>query len=211
MKCDPPSNKYTHDKDKRLHFTYPRSGPIHVTSRSAKFTELTIEQHVNDLLPILEDCRKSIIVLVVDGGPDWQTASWPALYCLYRLFLRLDLDILCVTSYAPHHSAFNPIEHAWSFLSRQLRSVTLPAVLPGDTRPPCALSGITHEERETKEKQMFDIAIDQLNQHWNGKLYNGYPVHASSTSSIRPAYNDYHHIKKVCTGSKKLMHQNPDV
>ena len=45
-------------------------------------------------------------------------------------------DMLIVTSYAADQSAYNMIEHAWSPLSNRLTSVKLPAVLPGETKPP---------------------------------------------------------------------------
>ena len=67
----------------------------------------------------------------------------------FRLWQKLELDLLVVCCYAAMYSAFNKIEHShWSLLSRRLAGVTFPAVLEGDTASLEKLAGLTEKERQ---------------------------------------------------------------
>eukprot|EP00731_Ephydatia_muelleri_P006878 Em0003g1126a len=54
------------------------------------------------------------------------------------------------------YSAYNPIEHLWSVLSK---------------------NGITDEQRKAKESQVFDDAIEEIaDVHWNNAVFDGFPI-----------------------------------
>ena len=66
------------DSLNRPHFKVPHTGSTTVCLRSAKFHSSTYEMHIHDLKPILEAIvseRKTVVTLIVDGGPDWSTSS----------------------------------------------------------------------------------------------------------------------------------------
>ncbi|CAH3118707.1 unnamed protein product [Porites lobata] len=68
--------------------------------------------------------RKKAVTIICDGGPDWSPKSTPNLINFGRLWRDLNLDILILTSYAPGHSRYNPIERSWAPLSRWLTALT---------------------------------------------------------------------------------------
>ncbi|KAJ8030579.1 hypothetical protein HOLleu_27035 [Holothuria leucospilota] len=107
---------------------------------------------MNDIVTILDQVGpdKKVVVLVVDGGPDWSAKSLTVLLFLSRLSRQRKLEVLCMTLYGPGQSAFNPIEHLWAPLSKKLACVSLPATLPGEKQPPSKQSGISSEERATR-------------------------------------------------------------
>ena len=96
---------------------------------------------------------------------------------LQRLFKCLDLDYLCTTCYAPGHSAYNPIEHAWAPMSRKLTGVTLSATLPGEAEPPCQQK-IADEQQRVKEEKVFNKALEELDNFWNGMTFSGHPIYS---------------------------------
>ena len=201
----------------RPHLFTPRTGPVHMVNRSQKFHKMTIQGHVNDLLPVLgESTRKGQTgaVLIVDGGPDWNDSSWTVLIYLSRLFRQINLDFLCLTKYAPKNSALNPIEHGWSPLSKMLSSVRLPSTLPGENRPPSAQSKLTPAERLEKEAQVFDNAMKSINAFWNGREFDGFPIsskHQACTQQSSP-FNDYDTVHDIISsGSKARITGNPDL
>ena len=62
----------------RKHFKVPHTGPAAVFIHAARFHSSTIQSHVNDLKPMVEAAvqqGKTVMVNIVDGGPDWSTAS----------------------------------------------------------------------------------------------------------------------------------------
>lgn len=63
---------------------------------------------------------KSVLMLMLDGGPDFSPMSVLYYYCLFK---TLNLDILSVFSYSARYSAFSCIEHRWSPLSNELLGV----------------------------------------------------------------------------------------
>ena len=137
----------------RPHFKVPHTGPATVCQRSALFHSSTSEMHTNDLKPVLDPVvreGKTIITLIVDGGPDWSTGSLLNAVYFRRLWKVCNLDMLCITSFAARYSAYNPIEHLWSILSKKLACVRLSAIADGDNKAPYYISGISDEEKKSK-------------------------------------------------------------
>ena len=175
-----PSQTTAKDSLNRPHFKVPHTGPTTVCLRSARFHSSTCETHMHDLKPVVEAVvseGRTVITLIVDGGPDWSTNSLLNAMSFLRLWKSCNLDILCVTSFAARYSAYNPIEHLWSVLSKKLASVKLSAVADGDAKAPYYLSGITEEQKKAKEAEVFDRAITEISDvHWNKTVFDGFPV-----------------------------------
>ena len=108
-----------------------------------------------------------MITIIVDGGPDWSTASLlNALYYI-RLWKSCNLDMLCVTSFAARYSAYNPIEHLWAPMSKRLSSDRLSVVANGDSKAPCYISGLSDAEKKAIQAAVFDQAISEIAKvHW---------------------------------------------
>lgn len=93
--------------------------------------------------------------------------------------------MLCVTSFAARYSAFIPIEHLWSVLSKKLASVQLSAIATSDDKAPYYISGITDEQRKAKESQVFDDAIEEIaDVHWNNAVFDGFPPFLFQSSVV---------------------------
>lgn len=120
---------------------------------------------------------KSVVISIVDGGPDWSTASLLNAFFYMRLWRDCDLDLLIITSFAARYSAYNPIEHLWSPLSKKLSSVRLSAVDDGDQQPPCRTSGLSDTERREKEARVFNRAITDICEgYWKDVTFDGFQV-----------------------------------
>ncbi|KAJ8038946.1 hypothetical protein HOLleu_16515 [Holothuria leucospilota] len=213
LQPDKPS-ELTRDERGDYHFSFPRTGPLYMVNRVQKQSPLTIECHVNDLLTILKEevsQGKTMVTLLTDNGPDWNVKSWTVLFFVLRIFKELNLDYSCLTSYAPGQSAYNPIEHAWSPLSRKLSGVTFPACAEGETVPPCNQTGLSEVEVAEKEKVIFTNAIESLNHFWNDMEFDGFPVRSSGVSTEQK-FNDYELIHNLLSkGSKSMFRDHPDV
>ena len=164
----------------RPHFKIPHTGPTTVCLRAARFHSSTCEMHIHDMIPLIRAVvseGKTVVTLIVDGGPDWSASSLlNALYFMW-LWKACNLDMLCVTSFAARYSAYNPIEHLWSVLSKKLASVQLSAIATSDDKAPYYNSGITDEQRKAKESQVFDDAIEEIaDVHWNNAVFDGFPI-----------------------------------
>ena len=59
------------------------------------------------------------------GGPDHRLTYLSVQLSLIALFLKLDLDFLCVCRTAPFHSWRNPVERIMSLLNLGMQSVGL--------------------------------------------------------------------------------------
>ena len=196
-----PSDTMTEDELGRKHYIFPRSGESHIVNTVQKFHPLTIQTHVNDLTPLLRsraEKGKTLAVLIVDGGPDWNPRSWAVWLYLTRLFRDSNLDLLCSTSYAPGHSAYNPIEHLWAPLSKQLTGVILPDRLDGEV-PPSKQTNLSAEQRRRKEGDVFDVAMATLNEYWDGSQFDGHRVNCRYQSCLdaEAPYTDYEEISEL--------------
>ena len=87
------------------------------------------------------------------------------------------MDLLVVMSFATRYSAYNPIEHLWSPLSKKLNSVRLKAVDGDDQQPPCCLPGLSLAQRSEKEVLVFDKSISALCEgYWKDASFNVFKV-----------------------------------
>ena len=123
------------------------------------------------MIKFLKKVIHSVAIIIVDSVPDWNTASlWNAIFFM-RLWKECNLDILCVCSYAARYSAYNPIEHLWSPISKHLNSVRFTENAEGDEKPLCSIPNITSEELQTKQFEVFNNAISELcNAYWKSSF-----------------------------------------
>ena len=145
---------------------------------------------------------KSIVFVKVDNGPDWNLASLVNAYFFFKLWEKTKLDILLICSYAALWSAYNNIEHLWSLLSRLLSGVILPAVAPGDEKPPCQMS-ISKEERRGKEAAVMDAAMSEIAlNYWKKAKFNGFEVSTIPLASLaeETPFSNYANVHKLLTG-----------
>ena len=177
---DANARPFVTDKLGRKHFKIPHTGPAAVFLRASKFHSSTIQSHMNDLKPMVHTAvleGKTNLIAIVDGGPDWSTASLLNAFFYMRLWRDCDLDLLVVTSFAARYSAYNPIEHLWSPLSKILNSVRLKAIDGDDQQPPCRLPGLSLAQRNEKEARVLDKSISALCEgYWKDASFNGFKV-----------------------------------
>lgn len=107
------------DKLNRKHYKTPHTGPAFLCVRAAKFYSSTSQSHANDLLPILKAVTlegHTAIILIVDCGPDWSTASllnslsfyclrsgMQVLTCLLSVHMLHDIRLTIRQSIYGHH------------------------------------------------------------------------------------------------------------
>ena len=66
----------------------------------------------------------------------------------------------------------------WSPQSNDLTGLRLSATLEGETSPPSLQATLSDEEALRKKALIHDDAISTVKNHWEGKCYDGFPVHA---------------------------------
>ena len=120
---------------------------------------------------------------------------------------------LVVTSYCPGDSALNPVERLWSPCTQALKSVYLPAVLEGETRPPCAQAGLSLDEKIAKEHNVFNAAMDSIQQrYWAYTTFSGRPICTVVKKSGEPEQpypsTEYRAIHKTISSSATHLKAN---
>ena len=98
------------------------SGPTHIAIRSGKHDSSTAFTHLHDFAELmeLEDFKglakteegeaKPIVMIFVDGGPDENPRFEKPLQAAIHHFEKYNLDAIFVSCFAPHQSAYNPVE-----------------------------------------------------------------------------------------------------
>ena len=123
------SRSLVKDKLGREHYERFCSGPLRLVLYAVKFDPSSVQNHVNDLLPMMTaqaKAGKGIAFLKVDNGPDWCLINIVSKIYFYHLSRASSLDILAICSYAARYSSYNNIEHSWSLMSKKLGNVILP-------------------------------------------------------------------------------------
>ena len=200
--CSRSPQRLTRDKLGRLHYTWPRTGPLRIHLRSTKFYSSNITNHCADLKPLIHEQQKSgknSAVLIVDGGPDWSVKSSNTFMELGNLWRSTKLDHLMALSYAPYQSRFNPIEHAWSPRSNDLTGLRLSATLEGETTRPSQQSGLSEDDILRKEAVIHDLAIATVAKHWEGKKYDEFNVTPVLLESLSPSRDvTFERYEQIC-------------
>ena len=151
---------------------------------------------------------RSVLVLVVDGGPDFNCNHGVNKFFLGRFFKDTNLDGLIVTSYCPGDSALSPIQHLWAPCTHALTSVYLPSTLPDEDTPPCR----QRISKKAKEHMVFDHAMNTIKDvHWKGVKFARRKVTVEvepSGARPHPYGQDFQEVKKVIGGSARRRHQS---
>ena len=136
-------------------------------------------------------------MVIGDNGPDMDPDGYVNLVYWGRLWRDTNLTRMVCVTYPAGQSAYNPIEHCWSPLSNALTGVTLPAVLPGEVKPPHKQSGLTADEKTQKEIKMLDKAAEILSGCWNNLTYDGNAVLPIPIPSVGDGgcYNDHDDVE----------------
>lgn len=102
-------------------------GQVYVIFKEGAFEPSSPVRHTTELMGILEkeSLNKPVLFLYSDGGPDHRITSLSVKLSLVALYLKLDLDYLCVVRTAPYHSYRNPVERIMSILNLGLQAVAL--------------------------------------------------------------------------------------
>lgn len=155
-----------------------------------------------------------LLVIISDGGADFNPNFLINQVYLSRLFRKTGLQSMLVTTYCPGHSALNPIEHLWAPLTQALVGVYLPDILPGEDQPPCKQSGLAPEEKENKEKRVFDIAMKALAMYWRNVNFASIPpsINVVPCGQEKDAeWNEYNRVHTAVSGALYKMRACPDV
>ena len=206
------SSVFLSDKLGRQHLKCPHTGPATVVLRSSKFHSSSIQVHAKPLLEVVNSQGKTIVFAIVDGGPDWNTGAIANALFFMRLWRDCNLDMLVCSSFAARFSAYNPIEHLWSPLSKHLTSVRLPAVDGEDEHAPCRIGGLSTEEKRSKEARVFDNAIQEVCRvHWKDASFNSFPVVAVPVPCISESghYSDYAEMYSLMKGPLRNIAKQP--
>ncbi|XP_033648119.1 uncharacterized protein LOC117307468 [Asterias rubens] len=210
-----PSSLKTKDHLGREQFVLPQKDQATIVLRSPH-SPCNIATHMNDIvrLALKDEVKngKSLLVLLVDGGADFNVNHTVNEFYYGRLFRECNLDALIVTSYCPGESALNPIERVWSPCTQALTSVYLPATLEGESRPPCAQSTLPPEQRRAKEHRVFNNAMGLIKErYWAHITYAGKCIDTLVQKSGAPeepySVDEYATVHAAISGSAKALKQ----
>jgi hypothetical protein len=112
-----PANYSTYtDRHDRLRVDWSRTGPLYIFNRALEFHSSNLDTHLNDIHCVLgkQETKPLSLLLCVDRGPDWKFKDLANILGYGLLWVKEDLDILCVSAYAEYCSSFNPIERKFS-------------------------------------------------------------------------------------------------
>ena len=210
------SEKLKHDGLGRLHLDTPYSGPTRLMIRSHKYNSTTVATHVTDLYNILKPCKdeKSIYMFLANEGPDFNPSHIANSLFYYRLFKKLDADMLDFMTYAARYSAFNPIEHCWSLASNHLAGVVFSPFVDEDTVALALQSGLDEEIRKQTEKVIFDRAMNAMaSQQWYDLNFDGFPVKVQPVlvNEDNLLYDDYDCVRTCLKCPLRSLHEYKDI
>ena len=104
------------------------TGRVFVGLKEAIFEPSSPSRHIAELYDIVSTNtleKNPIMLIYTDGGPDHRLTYLKVQLSLISLFLKLDLDFLCVCRTAPYHSWRNPVERVMLVLNLGLQSIGL--------------------------------------------------------------------------------------
>ena len=102
-------------------------GQVLVLFKEGAFEPSSPVRHATELAKVLEEkaIDRPVLFLYSDGGPDHRVTYLSVKLSLIALYLKLNLDYLCVARTAPYHSYRNPVERIMSILNLGLQAVAL--------------------------------------------------------------------------------------
>ena len=195
------TKSFTYDQQQRPHYQYPRTGTLSIYLRGSLSFRATSYNHYDDLLPLVKKIQreegKNALIVTCDNGPDWKKNSIKVFFCMGRLWRDTHLDYLCMTSYAPGDSKFNPIEHAWSPVTIWMVGLLLLNSLP-ENHP---LKGTDNEKNA-----ILDQAITDVKSCLSNKDFDGFPVNVYEVpSTASHIYKDEEVVENLGYDSEKKI------
>ena len=169
--------------------------------------------HITDFHEVLktdmENSSHNSFVLLSDGGPDFSPSLVLNHLLLFRLFKKLHLDMLSVSTYAARYSAFNPIEHLWSVMGNKPSGVVFSPTLEGESKPPLQQTNLLPPELVPKEKQVFDVAMNKLKNYWKEVKFDDFDVttRVVLTNEDELLYDDHDNVKKFLACPIRDIHR----
>ena len=178
----PGTDDLTRDGLGRLHLKTPCTGTINVFLRAQRFNGITAATNITNLdkvLPVQIEKGKSVVFIIFDNGPDFNPMLLLNELYYFRLFKKLNIDVLVIMTYDARYSAFNPIEHLWAPMSKALSGIILPSTLEGGTTTPAKQGKLSEEERATKERVVFNDAMEKWSQCWRNLNFDGKEINTA--------------------------------
>ena len=200
----------------RAHRNTPYSGKSFLRIRSHKYNSTTIATHVTDLYQMLFPLKdsKSVDMFLADGGPDFNPSHLVNALFYYRLFKKLDADILDVMTYAARYSAFNPIEHLWAPLSNRLSGVVFSQTIERETVAPAQQSSLDEASLIEKESVVFDTAMKSIrDDHWNDLEFDNFEMNLDivECNHDQLLFNDYKQAKAAMKSGIRNLHNHSSI
>ena len=165
-------------------------GPTYIKIRSGKHDSSTTYDHGNDILSMYDDPHfkahlfhankpKPVLIIRTDGGPDQNIRHLSTIKMYYKLWKKLELDLLLISMSAPGCSAFNSIERRMAPLSRALVGLVIDHKKLGNH-----LDAKNKTKDEELERKNFAAAGKILAEVWNKLELDGYQVKASFVEPV---------------------------
>ena len=189
----------------------PATGPMWIFNRCVKNTSTHCASHINDIRKILRtnpELKRPVFAAITDGGPDWTPKSNINQFFLGRLWRDESFEMVVCVCEPAGLSRFNPIEHMWSWWSRQLAGVRLSTCLPGENIP-LINQHLPAAEKAEKEAEVLRNALDEVNTYLNDKTYDNFrvcsvPVYTDDDGT----YQDYTSVKRMLNASLKIIRED---
>ena len=153
-------------------------------------------------------------MFLADGGPDFNPSHLVNALFYYRLFKKLDADILDVMTYAARYSAFNPIEHLWAPLSNRLSGVVFSQTIEGETGAPAQQSSLDEASLIEKERVVFDTAMKNIrDDHWNDFEFDNFEMNLDivECNHDQLLFNDYKQAKAAMKSGIRNLHNHSSI
>ena len=187
------------DKLKRKFYIKPANDQLHIYNRPFLYTNSNAITHANDIYDISQkkEIKPKVLALFSDNGPDFNPQSYLVFFALGRLWQKLKLDHLFLSSYAPYSSKYNSIEVAWGTMSLALAQT----MLVKDAQN-------YDEDNQNHMIEMFERALSELSTIWPKTKYADKNVKCQSLNpnSKEMPFDDYLVLKDVFDKGKNSNH-----
>ena len=167
--------------------TIPPFGLSTLSLRSVKYNSVSISTHSADFELAVSAQLKSTPQIVAinhtgDGCTDLngtRTVNILSWWHSVRKLTKLNptLGIWAFGQYWADDSPSNRIEHLWTYISKLLASVTIPAVPAGHEKMAHLIKGLSPDEIRKKEIEVILNGMDVVQDCTKGEVVNGYRLH----------------------------------
>ena len=178
----PNTDDLTRDGLGRLQLKTPCTQGKNVFLRAQRFNGTSAVTHITNLdkvLPVQIEKGKPVVFIISDNGPDFNPMSLLNELYYFRLFKKLNIDVLAIMTYAARYLAFNPIEQLWAPMSKALSEVIFPSILEGESTAPAKQGKLSEEEQATKERVVFNDAMEKCSQCWRNLDFDGKEINTA--------------------------------